>query len=358
MATQHRRQRVGSIGSLKATTSSLATAFTTLNPSLTLQGDIHILSDISNHGYAGLAAFEVFHFYLITGKINTARFVPKQHPYIPTHRSASRRYSFEVQAISILAAKRLKATRLIELLLLEMDREFLHKELIKRDFLLVEQVNYVALDDFIFKWATTKKGNAAEPSAEVLIGLQEKLSGCTYVQNLLRARILEHRTFRRQNLQVAEIIQSASNMAHPTAPNGNANATAAAGGGGLPGATLTVRIPKWSRRRSYSACISGRTPCQSSQPRSHDQLARPWAHGVLHETSTSNSPTRSAAKKAGGSRGISHRRGRRECPWSWKAREESSEEVGVHLSRGGGEEEGERLGRKGWQRWGIEDEVA
>jgi hypothetical protein len=54
-------------------------------------------------------------------------------------------------------AKRLQATRLMEALLFEMDREFLHRELISRDFAIVEQVNDSLLDKFIFKWATTKK---------------------------------------------------------------------------------------------------------------------------------------------------------------------------------------------------------
>lgn len=191
------------LASLKATTSILATAFSTHNPPLTLQDSINILGDLSNHGYSGVAVFEVFHFYLITGKINNARFIPKSHPYTPTYRSASLRYSFEVQAVCILAARRLNATRLIELLLLEMDREFLHQELIKRDFLLVEQVNDIALDDFIFKWATMKKENAVEPSAEVLIGLQRKLCDCKYVRDLLSARILEDRTARRRNPAIA-----------------------------------------------------------------------------------------------------------------------------------------------------------
>lgn len=111
-----------SIAALTSTPSILAAAFTTPNPSIALKGTADVLGDLANGTPASVAAFQIFHCYLQLGQINTSRFVPWHAPFIPTSRSSSGRYNFEIQATCYLLGKRLEATRFLEVLMIEIDR--------------------------------------------------------------------------------------------------------------------------------------------------------------------------------------------------------------------------------------------
>lgn len=77
--------------------------------------------------------------------------------------------------------------------------EFLHRELIVRDFNVIERVDDRVLDEFVVRWATTKKPKPLQPAEEVLESLEASLPFSTYVWKLLTERVLEHRSVALRN---------------------------------------------------------------------------------------------------------------------------------------------------------------
>ncbi len=97
---------------------------------------------------ADVQAFEVVVYYMQNRGVNTALCKP---PFTAPTESASGHYGFPFQIRCIIMAQKLGATRLVELLALEVYREWLHFPLRYRHFALATHV-HGALDKFIIDW--------------------------------------------------------------------------------------------------------------------------------------------------------------------------------------------------------------
>jgi len=95
-----------------------------------------------------IAAFQVAIDYMRTRGVNTA--ITKQ-PFTAPTESASGHYNFSFQIYCIQAAQKLRATRLVELLALEVRREWLRFPLQPEHFDSATRVNG-ALDQFLLDW--------------------------------------------------------------------------------------------------------------------------------------------------------------------------------------------------------------
>jgi hypothetical protein len=93
-------------------------------------------------------AFQLVIRYMRTRGVNTAMF---KRPFTAPTDSASGHYSFGFQISCILVAQKLRATRLVELLALEVRREWLRFPLRPKDFDHAMRVNG-ALDQFLIDW--------------------------------------------------------------------------------------------------------------------------------------------------------------------------------------------------------------
>ncbi|ERF74063.1 hypothetical protein EPUS_03878 [Endocarpon pusillum Z07020] len=109
--------------------------------------------DLQGLGVTGNTDLEIYALetavhYMETGRLNTAYY--KREFSAPT-KSASGHNNFDFQIRCILTAQKLEASRLVEVLILEMSREWLRFPFRTKHFVLATRVNG-ALDEFLIDW--------------------------------------------------------------------------------------------------------------------------------------------------------------------------------------------------------------
>ncbi len=178
------RTYTASLAMVKATPSAISAALNSAAPTLSLQNITNVLGDLAT-SRNGVLAFETFHYFLLTGTLNTSKFIdPLKDHHLTRCNSMNVVYSFELAATCLQMGNLLQATRFVELAHHEIRREFLSRPLVVADFLMIEKLAG-GLDGFLVDWANGIENDTNELRDQKLSGLRDGLRASLHIRQAL-----------------------------------------------------------------------------------------------------------------------------------------------------------------------------